>query len=203
MKRTTKLRGRPMSFKPNDALDRAIIVFWEKGYCGASLDDLTKAMGINRPSLYSAFGNKHNLYIKAIRRYSETLGSKPPLAFFKELDIENAVSVFFDMTIRCATAANFPRGCLIANVASDDAGEDKQVQAILTEMFSEAEQAFTHHINQASKNKKLPNDIEPARLARLVLSASHSLAIRARIGAGQAELEQISHDFMSMLFKNS
>src|SRR5690348_4805353 len=64
-------RGRPRSFDVDHALDRALKVFWRKGYEGASLPDLTKAMGINRPSLYAAFGNKEALFRKAIDRYIE------------------------------------------------------------------------------------------------------------------------------------
>lgn len=189
-----------MTFKPDDALDHAINVFCAKGYCGASLDDLTKAMGINRPSLYSTFGNKHNLYLEVIRRYSETLGGEPAVAFFDAPDIKKAVAAFLDTTIHIVTAANRPRGCLIANVACDDAAEDEQVRTILAEMFSNAEQAFTARMAQARDTEELPDGFDPGRTARLALSASHSLAIRARIGASRSELEQISQDFMDLLF---
>src|SRR5207249_2480008 len=76
---TTARRGRPRTFDPNLALDRALEVFWRKGYEGASLSDLTKATGINRPSLYAAFGNKENLFRLALDRYIAG-----PIAYFRE-----------------------------------------------------------------------------------------------------------------------
>jgi AcrR family transcriptional regulator len=202
-KNIARRRGRPITFERNEVLDRAVIVFWAKGYSGASLDDLTEAMAISRPSLYSAFGNKHNLYLEAIKRYGETLGTKPPASFFAEPKIENAVAAFFSMTIQCATDMKLPRGCLVANVASDDAGQDRQVQAILTDMFSAAEFAFTNRMAQARDDGELPENTNPGALARLVISASHSIAVRARIGARPKALEQISQDFMAILFPSS
>src|SRR5688572_21010672 len=73
-KTTTRPRGRPRAFDADKALDRALKVFWRKGYEGASLPDLTRAMGINRPSLYAAFGNKESLFRKALDRYAEGPG---------------------------------------------------------------------------------------------------------------------------------
>ena len=74
-------RGRPRSFDQTEALDAAVLVFWEKGFDGASIEDLTTAMGISRPSLYATFGNKRSLFIEAIDRYAATYGNQAFSAF--------------------------------------------------------------------------------------------------------------------------
>ena len=105
-------RGRPRSFDPDKALDRALKVFWKKGYEGASLPDLTRAMGINRPSLYAAFGNKEALFRKAVERYEQG-----PAGFAREaLELPTARQVVERLLrggICVGTSARGPRGCLM------------------------------------------------------------------------------------------
>ena len=88
-------RGRPRKFDRDKVLDRAVTTFWTKGYSGASLDDLTESMGINRPSLYATFTSKHDLFMEVIDRYAETFGGRPVKALYCERDIKKAVAAFF------------------------------------------------------------------------------------------------------------
>ena len=125
---TPRPRGRPRAFDRDDVLDRAVTTFWARGYSGASVDDLTGSMGINRPSLYAAFGNKHDLFLEVIDRYASTFGRLPFSAFKSDLDVGNAVAAFLEVSIRCATSKGKPKGCLIANVAIFEAEKDTQVR---------------------------------------------------------------------------
>ena len=97
-------RGRPRSFDRDQALDAAVLVFWDKGYDGSSVEDLTHAMGINRPSLYASFGNKRDLFMQAIDRYAATHGNRAFSAFRFESDNRKAIERFFDASIDCALA---------------------------------------------------------------------------------------------------
>src|SRR5213083_579727 len=113
---TVARRGRPRAFDPDTALDRAMHVFWAKGYEGASLSDLTRAMRINRPSLYAAFGNKEQLFRKVLDRYVDG-----PLAYFgKALTAPNARDVIeqiFFGAARMASDPRLPAGCLMVQGA--------------------------------------------------------------------------------------
>src|SRR5688500_8021169 len=109
-------RGRPRAFDVDEALDRALKVFWRMGYEGASLDDLTEAMRINRPSLYAAFGNKENLFRKALARYAQG----PAGHVCKALEAPTARAVAEQMlrgTVDLLTDPRHPRGCLIVQGA--------------------------------------------------------------------------------------
>src|SRR5262245_55016065 len=108
--------GRPRAFDMDRALDRALKVFWRKGYEGATLPDLTKAMGINRPSLYAAFGNKEELFRKAIDRYVEGPACHTRLAL-EEPTARGAVERLWRATIDLVTDARNPRGCFIVQGA--------------------------------------------------------------------------------------
>src|SRR5688572_29034796 len=108
--------GRPRSFDINKALDRALKVFWKKGYEGASLPELTKAMGINRPSLYAAFGNKESLFRKAIDRYIEGPGSRIKEAL-NEPTARAVVERLLIGGIELITGAKTPKGCFMVQGA--------------------------------------------------------------------------------------
>src|ERR1700745_3548941 len=104
--------GRPRAFERVGALDRAMHVFWAKGYEGAALSDLTRAMRINRPSLYAAFGNKEQLFRKVLDRYMNG-----PLAFFQKAlaarKARDVVEQIFLGTARMAEDPSIPTGCLM------------------------------------------------------------------------------------------
>jgi AcrR family transcriptional regulator len=180
-------------------LDAAVLVFWEKGYEGATLGDLTAAMGINRPSLYSAFGNKRDLFVQCIDRYAATHGSKAFSAFRIEPGARQAVERFFVMSIDCALAEGTPRGCLINTVATDAAESDPELRAKLASMFRRTDQAIARQL--AAKLDKEAQEARPTdAMARMAHSVTHSIMTRARAGANRDELTDLAESFMSVLF---
>lgn len=193
-------RGRPRTFDRDEVLDHAITTFLAKGYRGASLDDLTKSMGINRPSLYATFGNKQRLFMEAIDRYAETLGSEPMKALYREQDIENAIAVFFETKIRYFTLRGKPRGCLISNIATEAAENDGQVRDKLTGMFAENERLIADRLRIAQDQGQLSKNSDPHALARMIVSIALSIATRARVGDSRKELSRTVGDFMAVLF---
>jgi AcrR family transcriptional regulator len=195
-------RGRPRSFDADSALDAAVLLFWEKGYDGTSLTDLTAAMGINRPSLYATYGNKRDLFIQAIDRYAATHGKRAFSALQDEPDNRTAVQRFFDASIDCALADGTPRGCLINTVATDAAENDPDLRTKLSHMFGQTDTAIAQQMaaNQASDE---PNDHEPEELARMAHSVSHSIMTRARAGASRQQLTEIADSFMAVLFSSA
>lgn len=192
-------RGRPKSFDPDSALDAAVLVFWEKGYDGTSLADLTSAMRINRPSLYATYGNKRDLFIQAIDRYAATHGRRAFSALQLEPDNRVAVQRFFEASIDCALADETPRGCLINTVATDAAGNDPQLRDKLALLFERTDAAIARRFAANQVNDE-PNGREPEQLAQMAHSVTHSIMTRARAGASREDLTEIANSFMAVLF---
>ena len=158
-------RGRPREFDIDQALDRALEVFWRKGYEGTTLPDLTRAMGINRPSLYAAFGNKEALFRRVIDRYVEG-----PAAFFSEALTEPRARAVAERllrgTIDTVTAPNGPRGCLIVQGALACSEAAESVRRELAARRSAGEAAIRARFERAKADGDLPADSDPADLAR-------------------------------------
>ena len=193
-------RGRPRTFDRDKVLDRAILTFWARGYSGASVDNLTDSMGISRPSLYATFGSKHDLFMEVIDRYASTFGRLPSRAFKHNLDARKVVADFFEICIRCATSKGKPRGCLIASVATIEAEKDTQVREKVSGMFADTDRAITDYFRAAQDDGLLSDEHDPQALARMVISITHSIATRARVGASRKQLSVLVNDFMKVLF---
>jgi AcrR family transcriptional regulator len=199
--RQKRPRGRPRTFDREAVLDSAVIVFWEKGYDGASIDDLTTAMGIQRPSLYSTFGNKRRLFIAAIDRYAATHGSRAFGAFRLEPDPRHAVAKFFETSIECATDEGKPRGCMINTVATEAAENDTELRDKLSHMFAKTDAAIAKRLQASQKRSHgVSAGQSPEALARMVHSVTHSIMTRARAGASREELSTIADSFLDVFF---
>ena len=181
--------GRPRAFDPDVALDRAMHVFWAKGYEGASLSNLTRAMRINRPSLYAAFGNKEQLFGKVLDRYTNG-----PVAWFgKALAASNArdvVEQIFLSTARMAEDHRIPTGCLLVQgaLACGSASARKEVAARRTA----AEVALRRRLHRAKREGDLPKNADPAELAHYVMTVVRGMAVQAAGGANRHQLRRVA-----------
>ena len=184
------LRGRPRGFDAEKALDRALKVFWRKGYEGASLSDLTRAMGINRPSLYAAFGDKEELFRKALDRY--TVG---PAAYFSTALAEPTARAVAEMLLFGA-AAQFadPRhpGCLFVQGALSCGESASSIRAELAARRMAGESALRRRFVRAVRDHDLPPGSNAADLARYIATVMHGMSVQAAGGAGRAELRRIA-----------
>lgn len=196
-------RGRPQAFDRDTVLDRAVDTFWANGYTATSLEDLTTSMGINRPSLYGAFGNKHDLFMQTIDRYAETIGREPLDAFLAEPDIRRAVDAYFRTTIRCVTSPERPRGCLIMNVAGERATNDAEVRACMSEAYDARVKTVSDRLRNARDEGQLPAGADPDSLARMIAAVMHSLAARARAGGSRKELFALAQNFLNLLIPDA
>jgi AcrR family transcriptional regulator len=182
--------GRPREFDIEQALDRALRVFWRKGYEGASLPDLTKAMGINRPSLYAAFGNKEALFRKALDRYLTGPAGHLRKAF-DEPTARGVVKKFLEGAIDLVTDARNPRGCFMVQsaLACGETGDCIRREMIKRRSASEA--ALCTRFEQALAEGDLPTDARPADLARYVATLSYGFAVQAAGGATRDALRTV------------
>lgn len=179
--------GRPRTFDVDLALDRALHVFWRKGYQGASLSDLTKAMRINRPSLYAAFGNKETLFRKTLDRYS-----KGPTAFSHDAlrapTARAVVERLLGGTIDLLTNRRTPRGCLFVQSALACGDAADSIRQELASRREEGEAALRRRFQRAKREGDLPANANPADLARYITTVMHGMAV---LGAGSATRPQL------------
>jgi AcrR family transcriptional regulator len=183
--------GRPRAFDLDTALDRALEVFWRQGYEGTALSDLTAAMGINRPSLYAAFGNKEDLFGKVLDRYVEG-----PAAFAAAaLDAPQAREVVERLVygaIDLTTGPHTPRGCLNVRCAQACGPQSESVRQQVASRRMADQAALRRRLERAQSDGDLPADCDPADLARYVTTLTDGIAVQAAGGSGREELRRVA-----------
>jgi AcrR family transcriptional regulator len=191
LKKTVSKGGRPRAFDAEKALDEALLIFWKKGYDGTSIADLTKAMGIVRPSLYAAFGNKAELFRKVIHRYGQKYATVlDPVG-------QPTSRKVAERLLRCTADAmgdpdqGRPRGCLAVHAALASSDESSPIQKDLIAFRMEAFVLLRKRFIKAKEEGDLPKDSDPAALARYLLGLSYGMAIHAVNGANRAELHRM------------
>lgn len=187
-----KRRGRPRAYQPEVALARALDVFWKEGFAGASLDDLSAATGMNRPSLYGAFGDKRELYIKTYEAYRDRARTRMGEAFAAELPLrdmlEKIYSIALDMYL---SGKDGPRGCFTVMTAASEAVLDPAIRELVITGLVETDRFFARIFRRALERGELPASSDPQVLAQLASATLHTIAVRARAQVPRAELEAI------------
>jgi len=190
-KTAAKQPGRPRAFDPDTALERAMHVFWAKGYEGASLSDLTQAMRINRPSLYAAFGNKEQLFSKVLDRYMNG-----PLAYFgKALGAAKARNVVEQIFLSAANMPSDPRtpaGCLVVQGALACGDAAGSVRKEIGARRAAAKAALRRRLQRAKREGDLPSNADPAELSSYVMTVLHGMAFQGSDGANQDQLRRVA-----------
>lgn len=183
--------GRPRGFDADEALERAMVVFWEQGYEGASLSALTDAMGITRTSMYAAFGNKDDLFRKALERYREG-----PAAYVEralgEGTAREVAAAFLTGSVHASTRPGDPAGCLYVqgSLAAGEAG--RAARDTLAAWRDGGRRFLEERFQRAAGEGDLPPGADPAVLARYVLTVANGIAVQAAGGATRAELTKVA-----------
>jgi AcrR family transcriptional regulator len=193
-------RGRPRAYDPEAALKRAADTFWRTGYAGTSFEDISAATGMNKPSLYAAFGDKHALYLEALARYWELAlaAMREPLAEDRPLEdalmevYEDALSIYFSGEGR-------PRGCFVIGTAVPEAVEDGDIRNSLMAGFRTFDSDFEARFRAAREKGELKADADPAALAVLATATLHTIAVRARAGASRADLRELARKAVKVI----
>lgn len=184
-------RGRPRTFDADQALDRALDVFWRKGYEGTTLPDLTEAMGINRPSLYAAFGNKEQLFRKALERYVEG-----PACYVKESLAQPSARKVVESLLRggieMLTNPKYPGGCFAVQSALACGDEASGLRDELSTRRKTLELALRRRFQEAVKARDLPAKTDAVALAGFVSALLHGMAVQAAGGAKRKDLKRVA-----------
>ena len=195
-----KRRGRPPAYDRDAALQQATDAFWRAGFSGTSLDDLAAATGMNRPSLYAAFGDKRALYLHALDRYwrqayaamDEALEPDAPLGEALMRVYRKALSLYFPVKGR-------PRGCFAIGTATTEAMQDPSVRKAFADGLRALDRRFEARLRAARDGGELASDADPEALALFASATLHTLAVRARSGTPRVELERLARRTISLI----
>lgn len=186
----TKRVGRPKAFDRDEALTKAIGVFWKQGYEGASMKLLTDEMGINSPSLYAEFGDKHGLYLEAINSYATNDACTPLVALETVPDIREAVRAFFDAVVDYSTHhASGAKGCFLVSCVATSAGHVDGTAEMLRDAITTTDERIKARFDQEIEKGSLPKDFPSAERAKLMFDLRQGMVFRARAGFSDDRLE--------------
>jgi AcrR family transcriptional regulator len=201
-----KRRGRPRAYQPEIALGKALDLFRKDGFAATSLDDLAAATGMNRPSLYGAFGDKRELYIKSYQRYRADARAAMLETFRDELPIHERLERIYAVALDIYLSGEAgPRGCFTVMTAASEAIADPEIRAMVLDGFSELDKAFAACFRIAKEKGELPETADAIVLAQLASATIHTIALRARAGVPRKALEAIVNgaiDVMCGMAKN-
>lgn len=194
-------RGRPRKFDEAETLDRIMQVFWRQGFAATSLDQIAETTGLNRPSLYAAFGGKKDMFLKAIDRFADQMqsylsdagrqqeGLKPRL----EAILSAAVDLYTGQSRFCGAAY----GCLVISTLPAEAVDDADFHAVLVKITQRMDKGFASLIREETKGTiPEPDILKTAQLLSLTL---HGLSVRARAGGSPAELKDLAAEAVERL----
>jgi TetR/AcrR family transcriptional regulator, copper-responsive repressor len=182
-------RCRPRQYDPERALAKAAEAFWKHGYAATSLDDLAAATGMNRPSLYAAFGDKRDLYLKTLERYQQQsraigvqiVADNPSLRIFLKRFYDAALDVYL-------AGGDEARGCYSISTAPAQATTDPGVREFLAASIGGTDAFLARQIAKARERGEVPSNADPGALAQIATAAMHTIAVRARVGMPRKQL---------------
>ena len=197
---TPKRRGRPRAYEPDVAIGQALDLFRKGGFAATSLDDLSAATGMNRPSLYGAFGDKRELYIKSYQRYRDDFRAAMRDVFKEALPIRKRLQKIYAVAIDIYLSGEAgPRGCFTVMTAASEAVADPEIRAMVLEGLAELDKAFESCFRRAKEKGELLRSADPIILAQLASATIHTMAIRARARVPRKELEIFANGAIAVM----
>ena len=190
-----KPRGRPRAFVAAEVLDRVRVVFLEKGFAAASVDELAAAAGLNRPSLYAAFGDKEQLYIHTLRFYGKKSVEGLDSVLAGPGTVEQRLARAYKTAIDLYTAPPHRLGCMIVGTAAVESPTHPRIAAVASELLA----AIENSLEQAFAASDLAPEPTPAARARMAGAIMYAIAIRARLGARPAELRAFAASMVPVI----
>ena len=184
--------GRPRTFDRDEALLRAIDVFWEHGYDATSVAHLSEAMGISTPSLYSTFGDKATVFLEVLHRYLDTFGAFTARALAEEPTARSAVERLLRDAAAAYTRPDHPRGCLLITAATNCTPQSEGIQNQLRDIRRAGATALEQKITTAIRVGELPADADARPLAAFYSAVIQGMSAKARDGATREDLDDIA-----------
>lgn len=195
-----KRRGRPRAFEPDVVLGKAMNVFRDGGFAATSLDDLSEAMGINRPSLYGTFGDKRDLFLKAYERYRHEMATTFAGVFDPALTLRETLEKLYALALDVYLAGeNGPRGCFTVMTATSEAMADPEIRAYVQKALGSTQRALAKRFQLAQDAGELPPTANVQVLAQVAASTIETIAIRSRARMSRSDLEAITKGTIDLI----
>ena len=191
--------ARPRTFERDDVLDKAMQVFWAQGYEATSVDDLVRATGLVRQSIYNTFGNKHDFYLEALEHYQAFLGARMLGALKQAPSVKEGFRRLFEQIIDDAVSDTTRRGCMMVNAATERASHDAEVCKLTSEAERDKERIFAGLIRGAQVRGEVDATRDPDALAKFLYNTVLGLRVRATRKPSRAELEPVVEASLSLL----
>jgi AcrR family transcriptional regulator len=186
VKNAARPRGRPRSFDERDALEKAIQVFWSKGYDGVTIDDLVAGMGVGKPSLYAVFGDKRTIFLRVLKAYAERKGAAAAKALLSPQGLRDSIAGFLRYAVESATEEGSARGCLMLCVAP--VVDDAEVRQFLQKAAAGGATLVEGRFRDGITAGEIPSDFPVAVRAIQVTDFARGLTMRALIGTPRKTL---------------
>jgi TetR/AcrR family transcriptional repressor of nem operon len=191
--------ARPKEFNPDDAIEKAMQVFWHKGYEATSMEDLLEAMDLNRGSLYDTFGDKRQLFLKVMDRYCHGFVGEKFLLLDQPGPALATLRRFINDMIEGALGDPQRRGCLIANTIIELSPHEKEIAGTLSQVLTMAEDAFFRVLARAKQQGELNGDRDPRTLARFFMTMMQGTIVLIKAGASAEAVNQTVETAFSIL----
>ncbi len=192
--------ARLAEFDRNEVLTQAMHAFWRQGYEATSVQDLVDATGINRASMYNAFGSKEALFLAAIDHYVEQVNHKRIAVLFDDsLTPRQAIAAFFNELVDFSLGEGKRLGCLLTNTAIELGARSKDIELRLAGVFTRVQGAFERLIRKGQASGDIPADKDPVALSRFLVGAIHGVRVLTRGGAKEAVLHDVIRIALSTL----
>ena len=186
-------RGRPRQYDPEQALAAALGEFRRRGYAATSLDHLTEATKMARPSLYAAFGSKRDIYLKAVELYVRDWAEKRRQNLFAEPDLAQALARYFAALVAIYTeGGDAPLGCPVLSVIPAEAASDPEMRAELAKAIERTDDHLHKRLRIAREAGQLPDTADIDTMANMLAAIQHSLALRARSSLSGVQLTRLA-----------
>jgi len=191
-------RGRPKGFIPDEALDRAVEMFWEHGYEGVDVDRIARAVNVTKPALYRAFGDKSTLLLKAVERYAMTYGAPMIEAFQAEPDIHKAVTAFCEATVNTASG-DARGGCMMAAAALGQSERVTEIRSYVAQGLTATADIFAKRFEKEIKARRLTRTPSAKVRGRAVIDLMQGLQLRAKVGIAREQLLQDVRSYVPLI----
>lgn len=193
--------ARPKTFDRTQMLDKAVELFWDRGYEATSINDLLDHLGIRRQSLYDTFGDKHALFLEALKRYDERQNSVSVIGILEGPGSgKEVIERVFHTAVQILKQTKPPRGCLIVNTMVELAPHDEEVARWIAERVAQTQQAFYRALTRAYEEGELQAQHDLLALARFLTAALQGLNLTARANGDPDQLQDIANVALSVLF---
>jgi AcrR family transcriptional regulator len=195
---TKRTPGRPKGFALDEALDRAVEMFWEHGYEGVDVDRIARAVNVTKPALYRAFGDKSTLLLKAVERYAITYGGPIMAAFQAEADIRKAVTALLEATVNLATGET-RGGCMMVAAALGQSERVTEIRSYLATGLTTAADTFAKRFEKEIEAGRLSDKPSAKVRGRALVDLMKGLQLRAKAGIEREELLEDARSYVPLI----